>query len=233
MIIALTDPGREPSAYERYASWMSTWIPGVTLRKIGYRDNGPGLDGCSGLVLTGGGDVHPRLYGKVDALELTSGVDERRDTFELGVIDRALGEKMPVLGICRGTQIFNISQGGTLIPDIEHEGFPSHRKTATGDRVHSATLQNGTLLAAVTGTETGEINSSHHQAVSDPGRNLKISVRSVDGIPEGLEWESPAGRSFLLLVQWHPERMTHSESPFAKNIALRFAEEARRFSGQA
>lgn len=230
MTIAITDPGRDRSAYDRYASWVERWLPGTGIRRIGYLEEGPGLDGCAGLILSGGGDVHPRLYGRLDALELTNEVNERRDEFELGVIEQALREAMPVLGICRGMQIFNVAQGGSLIPDIEREGLSSHKKTPSGDRVHSVALGDGTLLERVVQVPAGEVNSSHHQAVRDPGKGLKISATAGDGVPEGLEWETPAGHSSLLLVQWHPERMKVTDSPFARNIALRFREEVHRFS---
>jgi putative glutamine amidotransferase len=225
--VAVTDPERDPFAFERYAGWLRRWIPEANVRHLSYKSD-DSLDGCRGLLLTGGGDVHPKYYGRLDALDLMRDVDEQRDEYEFRLIDEAMKFRIPVLGVCRGAQVFTVARGGTLVPDIECSGHPSHAKVGKTDRVHGVKIEPGSLLAGVATTEIGTVNSSHHQAVEAPGGDLRVSARSDDGVVEALEWREPANRPFLLLVQWHPERMAEVDSPFAKNIILRFAREIER-----
>jgi putative glutamine amidotransferase len=134
---------------------------------------------------------------------------------------------MPVLGICRGAQIFNVAMGGSLIPDIEAAGFMNHRRGDEPERVHGVHVMNGSILNGIVGVSAGTVNSSHHQAVDAVGRGLAVAARSDDGIIEALEWEDPAGRPFVLLVQWHPERMGDTAGPFSRNLVERLASEVR------
>src|SRR4051812_38376650 len=108
------------SKYENYARWFEA-LPHVKVVKLGWKEkNYKDLDLCDGLVLSGGEDVHPRFYGKPEYLKLLNPKDiiEARDEFELKIIDEAIKNKIPVLGICRGLQIANVYLKGTLIPDI-------------------------------------------------------------------------------------------------------------------
>ncbi len=222
--IAITDPGRTDAEYERYATWVQHWIPDVTLLRLSSAGAATtDLASCGGLMLTGGGDVHPRYYGMPEALELMKGMDEKRDEFEFRLIDDALRLRLPVLGICRGSQVFNVATGGTLIPDIERTGRPSHRRDGERDRIHGIVMERNSSLRTIVGRDDGEVNSSHHQAVDTPGKGLVISARSADGVAEALEWGNGSGMSFLLLVQWHPERMADRKSPFSRGIIQRFA----------
>jgi putative glutamine amidotransferase len=88
-------------------------------------------------------------------------------------------------------------------------------------------VTNGSLLAGITGVKEGTVNSSHHQAVDAVGRGLRVAARSDDGIIEALEWDDPAGKPFVLLVQWHPERMSDAAGPFSRNLVERIASEVR------
>jgi putative glutamine amidotransferase len=182
---------------------------------------------CDGLVIAGGGDVHPKFYGKQEAVDIAKDVRIGRDLFEFDVIREAMERNIPTLGICRGAQVFNVAMGGTLIPDIESAGHPSHRKGDAIERLHHVRVAARSRLAGIVGVESGEVNTYHHQAVEKPGNGLRVAATSDDGIPEALEWEDPAGRPFVLLVQWHPERMGDTESPFARNIIECFAAEVR------
>lgn len=224
MRIAITDPGSDLGAFDRYAGWVRRWIPRAEISHLAYEGwDGDTFDVCDGLLLTGGGDVHPRYYGRLDALELARNVDERRDAFEFSLAGRALSLEIPVLGVCRGAQVFAVARGGTLIPDIERAGHPSHRRNGTIDSIHGVGVEAGSMLAEIVGGLNGTVNSSHHQSVDDPGEDLTIVARSDDGVAEALEWREPAHRPYLLLVQWHPERMTDPMSQFARNIMVRFA----------
>jgi putative glutamine amidotransferase len=145
--------------------------------------------------------------------------------FEFDLIHRAIDQRRPILGICRGFQVFNVAMGGTLIPDIEAAGFASHRKGDTAERVHPVSIVSGSTLHSVVGATEGTVNTYHHQGLEKAGEGLLVSARSDDGIAEAAEWKDPRGKSFLLLVQWHPERMAEVASPFAKNLIEKFAAE--------
>ncbi len=230
-VIAITDRGRDEAEFQRYVDWIHRWVEGAGILRL-VAGQTADLTSCNGLILSGGGDVHPRLYGQSDALELVAGVDERRDEMEFRLIEKSLAERLPVLGICRGSQVFNVALGGTLIPDIERTGRPSHRKNGTVDRVHGVVVDRGSALHEVLGVDSGEINSSHHQSVDRPGENLVVVARAADGIVESVEWKDRTARPFLMLVQWHPERMS-PESPFSREPGVAFAREALRMSGGA
>jgi putative glutamine amidotransferase len=221
--VALTDFMGSAAKAIMYNRWIERWIPGVQIHVVSYlQENMAELGQCQGVVLSGGGDVDPRLYGMPDALPMASEVDQKRDSFEMRVIEYALGRKMPLFAICRGTQLFNVFCGGSLIPDIESTGRPSHR-SAQVDRRHGIVVVPGTAVHAISGLLSGEVNSSHHQAVDRPGRGLRVAARSSDGIIEAVEWEEADSRVPVQLVQWHPERMDDSENPLTKSLILHFA----------
>ena len=164
---------------------------------------------CSGLLLTGGEDVQPDLYGKEDEITFCTETDPARDTLELTLIRKAIELKMPVLGICRGEQILNIALGGTLIIDIPGLSPPAilHQTKDYLQCFHQVNILHNTLLNSIIKCDTGTVTSNHHQAVETPAPDLQINAQAGDGIVEGIEWKNPHGKSFLLGVQWHPERM--------------------------
>ncbi len=196
------------------------------------------LEKCAGLILTGGEDVQPSIYGKEENIVLCTETNPARDTLELALIKKALELKMPVLGICRGEQILNVALGGTLIADIPE--WSGEIKKATGHGPQACDIQPGarspkpearsvthqmddylrcfhkvevvkkTLLASITGADTATVTSNHHQAVENLAEALVCNATADDGIVEGIEWKDPSGKSFLLGVQWHPERMDTS-----------------------
>ena len=160
------------------------------------------LDGFEGLVLTGGPDVDPALYGESREAE-TDQPDSERDAMEASLVKEALARDIPVLAICRGLQILNVCQGGTLIQHLH----PSQRHQRTDTRrdqaVHEVSIEPGTLLSEIAGENTWQVNSRHHQAVRTVGGGLRVSaVDSQDGTVEALEHPE---RRFVLAVQWHPE----------------------------
>jgi len=163
------------------------------------------LERLDGLVLSGGVDVDPALYGDAPHPRLRR-VDRRRDDFELALVVEALRRELPILAICRGHQVLNVAMGGTLVQDIpsEFEGGIDH--DAPGRRwrrVHRVDIVPGSRLHEVLGRVTVSVNSFHHQAVGRLGRGLVVSARSErDGLIEGIEFpELP----FVIGVQWHPE----------------------------
>jgi putative glutamine amidotransferase len=217
-----------PGKAARYPAWLRQWIPEADIRVLSCTQQNAGmLDACAGLVLSGGYDIDPRLYHRGDVLHLTPDVHQERDAFELKVLEAAMRRRMPVLGICRGMQLFNVFLGGSLIPDIELAGYANHRGDG-GDRRHGIIIEPGSRLQKITGLDAGEVNSSHHQAVDVVGRGLRIAARSADGIIESLEWQSPAGEGHLQLVQWHPERMDDTDNPLTRNLIHQFTEALQR-----
>lgn len=221
VVIGITDCSKYP-AYEK-------WIisePGVKVIKLSYRANNlDDVQNCDGLLFTGGEDVHPRFYSKPEYLPMCDqkAIDEKRDEFEMNVMQYGLEEQLPLLGICRGLQIANVFYGGTLIPDIPSSGKSNHSKIEEGnDRYHPVLVDPNSLLKKIVGIERGEVNSAHHQSADIIGNGLVVNAISEDGVIEGLERKEPAGKPFLLLVQWHPERIRMPESVFSKNIKESF-----------
>jgi putative glutamine amidotransferase len=192
-----------------------------------YLDNPEAVAGCDGVVLSGGEDVQPDLYGRpeyVKEYDLKEIIPER-DRFEYAVIRNVLEQGKPLLGICRGLQIVNVYLGGTLVPDIPSVlHSDAHGKKAGEDQLHEIRIVPGSLLSRVSGLGSGQVNSAHHQSAARPGRDLKISATADQGIVEALEWEDPLDRPWLLLIQWHPERMADGESPLTAGVRQAFLE---------
>jgi putative glutamine amidotransferase len=228
MIIGLTDPMKEGPTLGLYIGWIKGDDPDIDIRVFSYaQGNAHELAECHALVLSGGNDVDPQLYGRTDAWDVVKDVDEQRDRFEIALINSALAARLPVLGICRGAQIFNVARGGSLVPDLVSAGFQDHRRSKEGEKLHGITIARDSALRAITGQETAEVNTSHHQAIDQPGKGLAVTARSADGVVEAAEWEQPEGKPFLLLVQWHPERMTDARSPVAGKIRQHFVTHIR------
>lgn len=224
MIIGITDTLTRK--YEYYVEWLKKVARHVEVVKLSHKaDNARDLKKCDGLILTGGGDIHPKFYGREDALALLDKkeINVARDEFEFKIVKDALKKGMPILGICRGMQTFNVALGGSMIPDVESEGYKNHGKTKSGnDRRHEVKIERGTTLHWIVEATRGEVNTAHHQAVDRIAEGLRITARSPDGIVEALEWQDASSKPFLQLVQWHPERMSDFENPCSKNLLEHF-----------
>lgn len=217
--------------FEQYMHWLHRASRDLEVVKLScILDNRKEIERCHGLLLTGGGDIHPRAYHSDSALKRVEEVNERRDEFEFGVLDDALRLQLPILGVCRGMQLFNVAMGGTLIPDLEDAGFESHRQRGMPAHHHPLVVEENSMLYGILGTVEGRINTIHHQAVDRPGWGLRVTGRSHDGVPEALEWEDTTRIPWLLLVQWHPERMEDTTNPCSERIATRFVAELERSS---
>jgi len=173
------------------------------------------VERCDGVMLTGGDDIQPELYAKElpgDLRATVKNVDAIRDLLETLVIKEALAQRKPLLAICRGHQILNVTLGGTLIVDIPMQVKTeiNHSQLKNKDRVvHEVKLEAESLLAGNLRKQVAEVNSSHHQAVDRAGEPLRITGRSPDGVVEVMELKpSEAGLlPYLLAVQFHPERL--------------------------
>ena len=164
---------------------------------------------ADGLLLTGGGDVLPSIYGAA-AHPTFSAAEQGRDEYEIDLARRAVDADLPLLAICRGIQVLNVARGGTLVQDIPGEvagGVEHSIKEPRFAIAHDIWMAPGSLLERMMRGRIDEgddcpVNSRHHQAVLMPGDGLIISATAPDGVIEGLEDPS---RRFLLGVQWHPE----------------------------
>jgi len=158
-----------------------------------------------GLVLTGGTDLDPTLYGEQPDPKLGE-VFRERDDFELELTRQALARDLPLLAICRGCQVLNVATGGTLVQDIASHvaGAADHDpERERWETTHDVRLLPGTLLARLLETDRVAVNSFHHQAVKELGHGLVVSARSAaDDVVEAIE---APGRRFTLGIQWHPE----------------------------
>ncbi len=225
MRIGITECFKEDS-FGKYIVWVHAVDPGVELVRLSWTEKNAGrMSELDGLLLTGGGDVHPRFYQADASADGLSGVDDRRDEFEFDVIERALQAGKPVLGVCRGMQVMNVYLGGTLVRDLESAGYRNHRSTPGQQMIHSISIVPHSMLHALAGATTADVVSSHHQAVDEPGRGLVRTAVSDDGVAEAAEWAMKDGAPFLLLVQWHPERSP--EHPLSGTIARQFLREVR------
>jgi putative glutamine amidotransferase len=161
-----------------------------------------------GLLLSGGGDVLPSIYGEA-AHQKFSAAEPGRDDYELELARRAVEADLPLLAICRGIQVLNVARGGSLVQDIEDQIGTSVNHTIREPAVtiaHDVWISEGSLLARVMRDriegDTCPVNSRHHQAPKTPGEGLVVSATAPDGVVEAIEDPS---RRFCLGVQWHPE----------------------------
>jgi putative glutamine amidotransferase len=153
-----------------------------------------------GVLLAGGGDVDPRLYGG-DSTKATE-VNRARDDFEIALIKVAMEENLPILGICRGCQILNVARGGTLRNLRDDEELAESHFSIKG---HAVDLTDGSQLTSILGTShLSQVSSYHHQAVHQIGRNLRVSATGPGGVVEAIEGNGP-GDPWIVAVQWHPE----------------------------
>ena len=188
------------------------------------------LSMADGIIISGGPDVNPAIYGKASETDRCESIDDRRDSLELRMIRYAIEKKIPLLGICRGHQILNVANKGSLIIDIpsDYDTTIIHRKG--GD--HMVKIVEGTLLSDLIAPDSGLVNSSHHQAVENLAPGYRASAFARDGIIEAIEPVDPDGHPFILGVQWHPETLIRESEnhPFSLPILLRFVEEVNKVS---
>lgn len=162
------------------------------------------LSRCAGVLLTGGHDVDPALYGQ-ETLPECGEFSPARDALENWLIGWVLERDMPVLAICRGVQMLNVHLGGTLYQDLptQHPGGVEHsQQPPYEETVHTVEVEAGSFLAGLIGSGTLPVNSLHHQAVDTVAPGLVVDALSEDGIVEAVHLP---GKKFVLGVQWHPE----------------------------
>jgi putative glutamine amidotransferase len=179
-----------------------------------------------GIVLPGSpADVNPARYGEAPRAE-TAAADERREQTDCILLDWAFAERKPVLAICYGTQLLNVYRGGTLVQDIPSElrGSLTHqweRARGMPEPHHPARLLPGSLVSRLAETAETVLNSSHHQSIRVPGRDLRVTAISPDGVIEAVELESRL--HWVVGAQWHPERQ-RNENANERDSGVRLAQ---------
>jgi putative glutamine amidotransferase len=169
------------------------------------------IESLDAYVLSGGpADVDPQLY-RAARNEKSAPADAAREQTDFAILGHAFAEHKPVLGICYGVQSMNVFLGGSLIQDIATE-YPTKiehtwRKASGAEEPHHAARiePNSRMAELSSGAAETEINSSHHQALLEPAKSLRVTAHAPDGIIEAVEWTGPA--DWIIGVQWHPERM--------------------------
>jgi len=162
------------------------------------------LDRIAGLLLSGGPDIHPKSYHEQPLPELGE-VDEDLDRMELEIAKVAFQRNLPILAICRGVQVLNVSRGGTLYQDIPTQVQDSINHLQNVDKTihtHTVRIEGKTFLHRILKTREIWVNGKHHQAIKNLAPDFVISARARDGIIEAIENPS---KPFVLGVQWHPE----------------------------
>ncbi|QEL21077.1 gamma-glutamyl-gamma-aminobutyrate hydrolase family protein [Limnoglobus roseus] len=194
------------------------------------KDNYPELDiylkMISGIIFTGGQDLDPRKYGQ----QLTSATQlmaPRREDCERLLLQKVFDRKMPILGIGMGMQLINLYHGGTLfqhLPTENPKAMP-HSDPSGYPHRHMVNIEEGTLLEEIYGTGEQRVNSTHHQAVNQLGRKLRVSAKANDGVIEAIETTDASW--FCVGLQWHPEDET--ASALDQQIFECFVQSATRF----
>lgn len=191
---------------------------GASVRWIGPDDTAA-VKTCDGLLLPGGDDIDPKLYGQTPT-EKCGKQNPLRDEIDPILLKTFLETGKPILGVCRGMQMMNVFCGGTLHQDIkdiqkiDHSQFRKLRKTC-----HSVSIAENSLLRRIVGSGEIAVNTLHHQAADIPGHGLQVSAVSPDGFAEAIELPD---HQFFLGVQWHPEHLQHMDAH--KKIITAFIE---------
>lgn len=218
-------------SYGNYSKWVKKLNPDaniINLYELGADSALVVLNKCSGLIVSGGADVYPEWYNRLADTNRCGNFDRYRDTLEIKLVQLAFDKKMPVLGICRGMQIINVALGGSLIIDIPTDVGTEVvlRQENWKNCFHEITIDKKSNLFQIVNTKSGLVNSNHHQCVSRLADGLKISSVAEDDVIESFEWQNSNNKSFLIGVQWHPERLDTVNSILSLTILDKFLRES-------
>ncbi|MCK9451107.1 MAG: gamma-glutamyl-gamma-aminobutyrate hydrolase family protein [Bacteroidales bacterium] len=199
---------RPPESHQ-YANWLleaDANIQTVVLYDYEIDEIPAILDSCDALLLSGGNDIYPGLYGREADTARCGIFNQRRDSLEMIALTYALEKQLPVLGICRGLQLINIHQGGTLYIDLDDETDSEklHRTDGHGWTQHLIFPEKTVFPLADFSRKAHLVASNHHQGIDKLAESLLVVARSEDGLPEAIVFKNPE-KGFLLTVQWHPE----------------------------
>jgi putative glutamine amidotransferase len=209
--------------------WMKDLNPENTLRvfyEIPKDSMQFFLKKADAMIIGGGRDIHPTIYDKPDYVEVCGEFDRFRDSIEILMIHYAMTNKVPVLGICRGHQILNAANGGSLIPDIPSfipESELQHRSDSVD--AHEIEMLENTWLSKLMPEKKYMVNSRHHQCVDKVAPNFVVAARSADGVIESIEIQDKNIHPFAKGVQWHPESLRNELSMSIGKLFLEQLEE--------
>lgn len=206
---------------------VSLQLPAMELNRL--------ADSLDGIVLTGSpADLNPEMYGE-KLHPLGAAPDRDRERTDFALLAHALRTNKPLLGICYGIQSMNVFLGGSLFQDVADQIGPAithvWEKSAEGapEPMHEITIEPRSKIAALAGARLARVNSSHHQSIDRPGRNLRVAARSADGVVEAVEFTGD--NPWLVGVQWHPERM--AEDGLSKGLFRELVAAARGAAARA
>ena len=164
------------------------------------------LELADGIILTGGEDINPLQYNDTINLSVCEDINYQRDTLERKLFDFAFKNKIPLIGVCRGMQMMNVSSGGTLYGDIPSQIGTTVIHRNNGEVNHKIALIDTCSLIFPLGIDTIIVNSWHHQALNIMPNYLRVVARSFDGLPEAIVMDKSI-HPFMIAVQFHPERL--------------------------
>lgn len=220
--VAVALRGSQPIELEKARPYLE-WLRRGGVEPVVVTPSRPALsESVAGLLLTGGEDVDPELYGEVRLH--AERLNRARDDLELALVGEVRARVLPLLGICRGAQVLAVALGGSLVQDIPrvapglgtvilHRGKSPDRR----DTEHPVSVERGSRLSRILGATRLTVNSHHHQAIRDVPLPARVVARSDDGVAEALEFP---GQPFALGVQWHPERWAHPSSDALRDAFL-------------
>jgi putative glutamine amidotransferase len=219
------DKKRHAIVCGNYVDWLKTGLKGYEVWAVDPADRkkvkrAADAGEIAGAVFTGGVDVDPKMYGEERGPH-TGNPNVPRDQFESMVFDLLAAKKVPVLGICRGMQFVNVKMGGKVKQHVEGHARAAKNK----DSMHKLALKKDSRLSTLFKNPVLDVNSAHHQAVDAKGigKGLRVAgTAKVEGSSEVVEALEGTEKNYVLLVQWHPERM--KASPVSKRLLADFAE---------
>lgn len=218
--------------YKHYINWLhnvDSTIICIDMYGLGVDSALIVISSCDGFLLTGGEDVNPIYYGKDFDSSRCHKPNYHRDSIDMALIEFAMEEEMPIMGICRGMQILNVYMGGTLYFDIptDFDTTVNHRYPKFKPSEHEVKLIEGSALAQTIAISSGQVYSNHHQGIEELAPAIKVIALSNDGLPEAIEYIKNDEMPFLLGVQWHPERMDFN-NPLSGKTAELFVNEVKK-----
>ncbi len=180
-----------------------------------------------GVLLTGGGDVQPSLYGETP-MDCTQGVDPERDDFEIALFRQSMAAGLPILGVCRGMQLMNVAMGGTLVQDVfAATGQFHYDEGRWREAVHRIKVEPHSRVAAAMGESDLAVNSVHSQGLGRVAAGVTPVAWADDGSVEAIEIDAP---QLVYAVQWHPEVL--EDQPEQRGLFNDFVEESRLYAAR-
>lgn len=228
--IGITD---SEASYANYPLWIKGDDASIEIIRL-QPENREAIQKCSGIVLSGGVDTHPRFYknSRIDYPNAPEKFIEERDEFEINIFHLSQQMELPLLAICRGMQLVNICLGGSLVQDLEEAGKDDHRKRNEQDVINEVILEKDSFLYRNAHADIVSVNSAHHQGLDKIADVFRVTAWSADGVPEAIERKENTDKPFFLGVQWHPERLglQQPEDVLTQNIRQQFLDAAKKRS---